>query len=307
MRRSKPLAPDRIRECLRVDVDDGRLFWQNVSKYHAEKNGKEAGGPVANKDGKVYWVVGIDGAKRKRAQIIFAIANGYWSEKQVIHANGNSVDDRISNLYEDDHHGASPSSPINEDQRFGALVTKCVIGKSKDNHRLWLCECDCGGEKVMQSNNLQSAKMPSCGCLTFSLMSEAIKKHGMRGTPEYSSWRSMLYRCHTETSKDFARYGAIGRFVCDEWRSSFEAFYAHIGPRPAGTTLDRIENSKGYVSGNVRWADAQTQARNRDCSAWISVAGNVIHLADYADQLGITLGAAHLRLKRGQLLGVERV
>jgi len=51
-----------------------------------------------------------------------------------------------------------------------------------------------------------------------------------------------------------------------EWlgEGGFERFLAHIGTRPGpDLSIDRIDNSKGYWPGNVRWADKQTQANNR--------------------------------------------
>jgi hypothetical protein len=51
--------------------------------------------------------------------------------------------------------------------------------------------------------------------------------------------------------------------VCPEWFASYEAFFRDMGPCPDGYELDRIENSKGYVPGNCRWADETRQSRNR--------------------------------------------
>lgn len=52
-------------------------------------------------------------------------------------------------------------------KRFGRLV---VIGKYEgdyhgDKRSLWRCQCDCGQETVVKSNNLKSGQTKSCGCL----------------------------------------------------------------------------------------------------------------------------------------------
>lgn len=72
----------------------------------------------------------------------------------------------------------------------------------------------------------------------------------------------MWNRCTNEKSGEFSRYGGRGIQVCDRWRT-FEAFLADMGERPAGTSIDRIDNERGYEPGNCRWATDTEQNRNR--------------------------------------------
>jgi hypothetical protein len=61
--------------------------------------------------------------------------------------------------------------------RNGRLVCVEPVGVHAGGHVLWRCRCDCGGEKVVQSNNLKRASgTKSCGCLR----SEASKKRVLR-------------------------------------------------------------------------------------------------------------------------------
>lgn len=85
-----------------------------------------------------------------------------------------------------------------------------------------------------------------------------------RTTTEYRSWKSMLHRCRSTEPEKARVYLSRGIDVCDEWKSSYISFLRYMGRKPSKKhTVDRIDNSKGYVPGNVRWAIMKDQANNR--------------------------------------------
>jgi hypothetical protein len=91
--------------------------------------------------------------------------------------------------------------------------------------------------------------------------------HGMTGSPEYRSWARIKSRCFNPNSADFPDYGGRGITMSQEWRDSFPKFYEHIGPKPSDGkrySVDRVDNTKGYVPDNVRWATDAQQARNQN-------------------------------------------
>jgi hypothetical protein len=109
----------------------------------------------------------------------------------------------------------------------------------------------------------------------------------------------MIQRCHNPNNPSFERYGKNGIQVCERWRANFTAFFADMGERPDGTTIDRIDNSRGYEPGNCRWADILTQANNRSSNLTIEVGGRRLTAAQAAKIVGITHQSMISRIAHG--------
>ena len=89
-------------------------------------------------------------------------------------------------------------------------------------------------------------------------------KHGGRKpSPTYNSWRSMIQRCTNPNHDHYERYKDM---LCVEWYD-FDNFLKDMGERLDGTSLDRIDNTKGYFKENCRWATASQQIRNRSSTS----------------------------------------
>jgi hypothetical protein len=102
----------------------------------------------------------------------------------------------------------------------------------------------------------------------------------------------------------FENYGARGITMSEEWVKDFTKFLDDVGPKPKSDrhrqySLDRIDNNKGYEPGNVRWANAIEQARNKRNNKFFTVCCQTKCLKDWADDYGMSYKLAHERLGYG--------
>jgi hypothetical protein len=140
-----------------------------------------------------------------------------------------------------------------------------------------LCECGCGNPAPIAKGNKRSKGLVKGQPLRFisghhgstlrpdiarSYRSAAGRTHHITHAREYMSYSSAKSRCTNQKDtfhwKDYGGRGIKFLFT------SFEQFFAELGPRPEGTTLDRYPNNDGnYEPGNVRWATHSEQQLNR--------------------------------------------
>jgi len=187
-------------------------------------------------------------------------------------------------------------------QRFERLVAIEYIKDKK-----WRCLCDCGAVTFVVAHQLRSGRSGSCGCLRAESMRQTKRKHGMSNTPEWRTYYRMIDRCTNPRSARYLRYGGRGIVVCQRWMESFENFYADMGHRPEGLSIERVDVNGNYEPGNCVWASQRAQSRNTSRTIRVSFQGKEQCLADWASETGTPYGTLYDRhargLTAGQMLG----
>ncbi len=192
-------------------------------------------------------------------------------------------------------------SPIDlSGKRFGRLLVISEADKRRlpcgQSLRWWHCVCDCGTNTEVQGRMLRDGLTQSCGCLHNELVGAMMRTHGLSKTRTYSIWEGMIKRCTNPNRDEYSRYGPLG--VCDEFRT-FEGFYAHVGEAPDGLSIERIDNTKGYLVGNVKWATYTEQGRNKLNNRLMTFRGETRCQAEWCQLLGLRPGMVNNRLRYG--------
>lgn len=149
-------------------------------------------------------------------------------------------------------------------QKYGRLL---VLSPVRSPKRRWdyVCMCECGESTTVTAHSLTSGATRSCGCLSRSALGHSKTRS------EYRVWAGMIRRCADVSDP---HYGGRGIRVCDRWADDYSAFFADMGTRPRGKTIDRKDNDRSYTCGmcpdcaargepaNCHWATPAQQTRN---------------------------------------------
>lgn len=139
--------------------------------------------------------------------------------------------------------------------------------KSANGFSMWLCQCECGNQKIVRGYSLTSGHTKSCGCVAkeYQRSQKNGLIHGLKHTPLYTAWCNMKARCYNPRHDYYHIYGERGITVCDEWKDNFEEFarWSFDNGYKEGLTIDRIDNYKGYSPNNCRWTTWSVQNKNK--------------------------------------------
>ena len=174
-------------------------------------------------------------------------------------------------------------------QRFGRLTVlrrdESVSGHGKTSK--WICQCDCGNIKSIDSYSLRLGPTTSCGCYQKEKVSEAISKHYSTERIKLDAvWRAMIQRCERESSKSYRNYGGRGISVCERWHS-IDNFLADMQPTyRIGLQLDRIDNNGNYEPSNCHWVTPKENSHNIRTNVWVTAIGTRRVQAAWARAVG---------------------
>lgn len=108
----------------------------------------------------------------------------------------------------------------------------------------------------------------------------------------------MKQRCLDRNRPAYPAYGGRGIRISQKWLS-FLGFLEDMGPRPAGSSLERKNNDRGYCKSNCKWADRFEQARNHRRHVRFTANGTTKCVGQWAHETGLGYTTIKWRMERG--------
>ncbi len=105
-------------------------------------------------------------------------------------------------------------------QRFGSLIA-LKKASSRNGKTYWLCQCDCGQQKEIQTSHLTNGTIKSCGCQKNILANNTIKEKSLTQTKiceicgkpfnvqAYGTLRKYCYDCSPYENENCSHAQAI--------------------------------------------------------------------------------------------------
>lgn len=157
------------------------------------------------------------------------------------------------------------------------------------------CKCDCGTKRWVQRCILRNGGSKSCGC--------SRATHGQSNTATYHLWSNIKNRCLNPNNIAWKDYGGRGIKMHEPWVYDFSSWKEYIEALPyyeeQSRSIDRIDNTKGYEPGNLRWATKTEQANNKRDNTYVTFRSETHTISEWSVITGITASAIGNRLRKG--------
>lgn len=190
-------------------------------------------------------------------------------------------------------------------EKYGMLTVSEFLQRNKFGDAIYSCVCDCGTKVNVLAGNLKKGNSTSCGCKRKKSCSDRMSKlnfkHGETNTKLWKTWKGVVERTTIKNSSHYPRYGGSGIGIDPSWLE-YENFAKHLGQPPSKNhSIDRIDNTKGYYPGNVRWATAKEQAANRRTNVHVIIDNKKIMSSEAAKILNVSASTISRWIKNGKL------
>lgn len=143
-------------------------------------------------------------------------------------------------------------------KRFGALTVTCLgnprVTQSGNPITMWSCDCDCGSIKLISYSNLVTGRVLSCG-------SRDKHPHPNNGKGASDAGLRQIFSQYKARSKSTLKDFSL---TIQEFAEIISKPCYYCGKLPSNTArhdsrfavvnysgIDRVDNLRGYVSGNV--------------------------------------------------------
>ena len=173
-------------------------------------------------------------------------------------------------------------------QKFGKL-TVLELAYIKNHQSYWLCQCECGNQKIIRGIDLKNGATKSCGCLRLKNNS-IVKNYNPKANRRLKRiYYYMKERCYNPSSQNYKNYGNRGIEICSEWKNDFKAFYewSMANGYKEGLSIDRINVNGNYEPSNCRWVTMKEQCNNKRTNHFITYKNETHTLTEWSEILNI--------------------
>lgn len=142
-----------------------------------------------------------------------------------------------------------------------------------DTRAYWKCKCKCGNDKIVMGKHLRTGSIASCGCIR----SQPSTRYTGKGDISGAYWSGVKYKANVrEIEFNLDIEYAWDLFQLQDGKCALSGMPLHLvryykKHRDKQTaSLDRIDNTKGYIEGNVQWVHK-----------WLNVMRNELSIQDF--------------------------
>lgn len=182
-------------------------------------------------------------------------------------------------------------------------LTVVALGYIRDRRSYWICQCECGNQKIVRGDALISLKTISCGCLKKQqdrINLTANHKGGRTKERLYHIWMGMRQRCHNPNNHAYKDYGGRGISVFQEWED-YDVFkqWAFENGYSSNLTIERKNVNGNYEPSNCCWIPQKLQPRNTRKTVYFDFDNGEHSIVEWAEITGLKRATLYTRKKRG--------